>query len=376
MPVRCAGCIRAQASSKGDGCDRVMSAMHRLRGLFKAVFLELTMILFKTRLSTRFAVLVLALSGVAATPASLAQGAATFPSKPIRIVVPYPAGGGIDVLSRLLGERLNRAWGQAVVIDNKPGGGTLLAADLVAKAAPDGYTLMVTTDATMTINPHLYTRLPYDPVKDFVPITQMVLLNQLLLAHPAVPASNLKELIAYAKANPGKLNYASYGSGSQPHLAMETLKAQTGIDIVHVPYKGIPQAVPAALANEVQLTFSGAASSQAFIKAGKLNALAVGGKTRLLLLPDVPTFTESGFPDVPSNAWFGLFAPAGTPRDIVMKLHAEVTRILKDPEFVQKELVATGYDLVASTPEDFTVFLAADSVRNARAVKISGAKVE
>ena len=332
--------------------------------------------LSKTRLSTRFAVLALALSGVAAAPAALAQGAATFPSKPIRIVVPYPAGGGIDVLSRMLGERLNRAWGQAVVIDNKPGGGTLLAADLVAKAAPDGYTLMVTTDATITINPHLYVKLPYDPVKDFAPITQMVLLNQLLLANPAVPANNLKELIAYAKANPGKLNYASYGSGSQPHLAMETLKAQTGIDIVHVPYKGIPQAVPAALANEVQLTFSGAASSQAHIKAGKLKALAVGGKTRLPLLPDVPTFAESGFPDVPSNAWFGLFAPVGTPRDIVMKLHAEVTRILKDPEFVQKEIVAKSYELVVSTPEEFSVFLAADSVRNARAVKISGAKVE
>jgi len=332
--------------------------------------------LSKTHLSTRFAVLALALSGVAAAPAALAQGAATFPSKPIRIVVPYPAGGGIDVLSRMLGERLNRAWGQAVVIDNKPGGGTLLAADLVAKAAPDGYTLMVTTDATITINPHLYVKLPYDPVKDFAPITQMVLLNQLLLANPAVPANNLKELIAYAKANPGKLNYASYGSGSQPHLAMETLKAQTGIDIVHVPYKGIPQAVPAALANEVQLTFSGAASSQAHIKAGKLKALAVGGKTRLPLLPDVPTFAESGFPDVPSNAWFGLFAPVGTPRDIVMKLHAEVTRSLKDPEFVQKEIVAKSYELVVSTPEEFSVFLAADSVRNARAVKISGAKVE
>ncbi|WP_411886019.1 tripartite tricarboxylate transporter substrate binding protein, partial [Polaromonas sp. YR568] len=299
-----------------------------------------------------------------------------YPSRPIRIVVPYPAGGGIDVISRVIGERLGRSLGQPVLVDNKPGGGTILGADFVAKAPADGYTLMVTTDATMTINQHLYAKLPYDPVKDFAPITQLVLLNQLLLANPAVPATNLKELIAYAKANPGKLNYASYGSGSQPHLAMEMLKAQAGIDIVHVPYKGIPQAVPAALAGEVQLTFSGAASSQAFIKAGKLKALAVGGKTRMPLLPDVPTFTESGFPDVPSNAWFGLFAPAGTPRDIVMKLHAEVTRILKDPEFVQKEIVAKSYDLVASTPEEFAAFLVADSVRNARAVKISGAKVE
>jgi tripartite-type tricarboxylate transporter receptor subunit TctC len=326
------------------------------------------MTVFKTSL----AALLLAFSAVGAAPA-LAQG---YPSKPVRIVVPYPAGGGIDVISRVIGERLGRSLGQPVLVDNKPGAGTLLAAEYVAHAPADGYTLMVTTDSTLTINQHLYAKLPYDPVKDFAPITQLVLLNQLLLANPAVPANNLKELIAYAKANPGKLNYASYGSGSQPHLAMETLKAQAGIDIVHVPYKGIPQAVPAALSGEVQLTFSGAASSQAFIKAGKLKALAVGGKTRMPLLPDVPTFTESGFPDVPSNAWFGLFAPAGTPRDIVMKLHAEVTRILKDPEFVQKEIVAKSYDLVASTPEEFAAFLVADSVRNARAVKISGAKVE
>ncbi|MCJ7799397.1 MAG: tripartite tricarboxylate transporter substrate binding protein, partial [Polaromonas sp.] len=228
----------------------------------------------------------------------------------------------------------------------------------------------------LTINQHLYAKLPYDPVKDFAPITQLVSLNQLLLANPSVPANNLKELVAYAKANAGKLNYASYGSGSQPHLAMEMLKLQTGMDIVHVPYKGIPQAVPAALAGEVQLTFSGAASSQAFIKAGKLKALAVGGKSRMALFPDVPTFAESGFPDVPSNAWFGLFAPAGTPHDIIMKLHAEVARILKEPEFIQKEITAKSYELVASTPQAFAEFLVTDSVRNARAVKISGAKVE
>jgi tripartite-type tricarboxylate transporter receptor subunit TctC len=302
--------------------------------------------------------------------------AQAYPSKPIRIVVPYGAGGGIDVISRLVGEKLSQRLGQPVVIDNRPGGGTLLGAEQVAKATPDGYTLMVTTDATMTINPYLYAKLPYDAVKDFAPITQMVFLNQLLLENPAVPANNLKELIAYAKANPGKLNYGSYGSGSQPHLAMEMLKRQAGLYIVHVPYRGLTQTVPATIAGDVQLTFSGAASSLAFIKSGSLKALAVGGKTRLALLPDVPTFTESGFPDVPANAWFGLFAPAGTPRDIVMKLNAEVVRILRAPEFVQKELTAKGYELIASTPEEFTTFLAADSVRNARAVKISGAKVE
>ena len=299
-----------------------------------------------------------------------------YPNKTIRIIVPHPAGGGIDLISRAIGNQLSQRWGQPVVIENKPGSGTIVAAEGLAKAAPDGYTLMVTTDSTISVNPHLYARLPYDPVKDFAPITQMVLLNQLLLANAAVPANNLKELIAYAKANPGKLNYASYGSGSQPHLAMEMLKSQAGMDIVHVPYKGIPQAVPAAIAGEVQLTFSGAASSIAHIKGGRLKAIAIGGKSRLFMLPEVPTFTEGGFPEVPANAWFGLFAPAGTPREVVMKLNAEVVKMLKEPEFNQKEVVAKGYELVANTPEEFTAFLVTDSQRNARAIKISGAKAE
>ena len=299
-----------------------------------------------------------------------------YPAKPIRIVVPYPAGGGIDVLSRLIGARLAQRFNQAVVIENKPGAGTIVAAESVARATPDGHTLMVTTDATISINPHLYVKLPYDPVKDFAPITQLVFLNQLLVAHAALPVSNLKELIAYAKAQPGKLNYASYGIGSQPHLAMEIFKSQSGTDIVHVPYKGIPQAVPAAIAGEVQLTFSGAASTQAHIKAGRLKALAIGGAARLPLMPEVPTFAEQGFGDVPANAWFGLFAPAGTPREVIATLHTEVTRILKEPEFLQKEIAAKGYELVASTPEEFAVFLAADTRRNAQAVKISGARAE
>ncbi len=299
-----------------------------------------------------------------------------YPSKPVRIVVPYPAGGGIDIMSRQIAQRLAQKFNQAVVVENKPGAGTLLAAESVARAAPDGHTLLVTTDATMTINPHLYSKLPYDPVKDFVPVTQLVLLNQLLVANANLPVGNLKELLAYAKANPGRLNYASYGVGSQPHLAMEILKAQAGVDIVHVPYKGIPQAVPAAIAGEVQLTFSGAASTQAHIKAGKLKAIAIGGLRRLSIMPEVPTFAESGFPDVPANAWFGLFAPAGTPREIVIALHGEVTRLLREPEYMQREIVAKGYELVAGTPEEFASFLTADSARNARAVKISGARAD
>lgn len=312
----------------------------------------------------------------AAAPASAQSTGAAYPAKTVRLVVPYPPGGGLDTLVRALGVQLSQQWGQPVVVDNKPGAGTLVGAETVAKAAPDGYTLMVTTDATITINPHLYSKLPYDPVKDFIPVTQLVFLNQLLLANSNVPANNVKELVAYAKANPGKLNYASYGNGSQPHLAMEMLKSEAGVEIVHVPYKGIPQAVPAAIANEVQLTFSGAASSMAHLKTGRLKALAIGGKTRLALLPDVPTFTEQGYPDIPSNAWFGLFAPAGTSPDIVAKLHADIGRILKDKEFLQRQVMDKGYELVASRPEEFAAFITTDSKSNARAVKVSGVKAD
>ncbi|MBL8382090.1 MAG: tripartite tricarboxylate transporter substrate binding protein [Burkholderiales bacterium] len=319
-----------------------------------------------------------AAAAAAATFAAMTApaGAQPYPSRPIRIVVPYPAGGGIDVLSRQIAQRLAQRWNQPAVVENKPGAGTLLAAETVARAAPDGHTLMITTDSTITINPHLYAKLPYDPVRDFAPVTQLVFLNQLLVANAGLPAANLRELIAHAKANPGKLNYASYGVGSQPHLAMEILKSQAGIDIAHVPYKGIPQAVPAAIAGEVQLTFSGAASTQAHIRAGRLKAIAIGGTKRLPLMPEVPTFAESGFPDVPANAWFGLFAPAATPREVLAALHAEVTRLLREPEFAQKEIAGKGYELVAGTPEEFAAFLVADSARNARAVKISGARAE
>ena len=317
--------------------------------------------------------LIAAACAICCAPPVAAQA---YPARTVRVIVPYPAGGGIDIISRLIGERLSQRLGQAFVVENKPGAGTLVAAETVARAAPDGHTLMITTDATITINPHLYAKLPYDAQKDFAPITQLVALNQLLLAHPAVPATTLGELIAYAKGNPGKLNYASYGVGSQPHLAMEILKNQTGIDIVHVPYKGIPQAVPAAIAGEVQLTFSGAASSLAHIRGGRLKALAIGGKMRLPLLPEVPTFAEAGFPDVPANAWFGLFAPAATPPSVIARLHGEVVRLLREPEFTQKEVVAKGYELIASPPDEFAAFLAADSVRNARAVRISGASAQ
>jgi tripartite-type tricarboxylate transporter receptor subunit TctC len=317
----------------------------------------------------RFALLLLACFAFGAQ-------AQTWPAKPVRIVVAYPPGGGIDVMARQLAERLMQAWGQPVVVENKPGANTILATDAVAKSAPDGYTVLMTTDATFSINPHLYRKLPFDTQRDFIPVTMLVLLQQLLVAHPALPANTLEELIALAKAKPGTINYASYGSGSQPHLSGEMLKNKAGIDLVHVPYKGISLAVPAVMAGEVQLTFAGIATSSAPLKAGRIKALAIGGPQRSPLFPQVPTFTELGYPEVETHAWFGLFLPAGSPKEAISRIHVDVKRILDDPEFRQKQLVARGYDVVGSSPEAFAAYIRKDSESRARAVRISGAKAE
>jgi tripartite-type tricarboxylate transporter receptor subunit TctC len=299
-----------------------------------------------------------------------------WPAKPVRIVVAYPPGGGIDVMARQIAERLTAAWGQPVVVENKPGANTIVAADSVAKSAPDGYTVLMTTDATFSINPHLYARLPFDPQRDFIPVTMLVLLQQLLVAHPSLPANSLDELIKLAKAKPGSINYASYGSGSQPHLAGEMLKNKAGIDLVHVPYKGISLAVPAVMAGEVQLTFAGIATSTAPLKAGRIKALAIGGAQRSPLFPQVPTFAELGYPEVETHAWFGLFLPAGAPREALARIHQDARKVLEEPEFRQKQLIDRGYEVVGSGPEEFAAYIRKDSESRARAVRISGAKAE
>ena len=313
---------------------------------------------------------------VLATSAAQSALAQTWPSKPVRIVVAYPPGGGIDVMGRQIAEKLTAAWGQPVVVDNRPGANTIVATDAVAKSAPDGYTVLLTTDATFSINPHLYAKLPFDTQRDFIPVTMLVLLQQLLVAHPSLPAGNLGELIALAKAKPGTINYASYGSGSQPHLSGEMLKYKAGIDLVHVPYKGISLAVPAVMAGEVQLTFAGIATSTAPLKSGRIKALAIGGAKRSPLFPDVPTFAELGYPEVETHAWFGLFLPAGSPKEAVQRIYADVKRIIDDPEFRQKQLVDRGYEPIGSSPDAFSEFIKADKENRGRAVKISGAKAE
>jgi tripartite-type tricarboxylate transporter receptor subunit TctC len=299
-----------------------------------------------------------------------------WPTKPVRIVVAYPPGGGIDVMARQIADKLTPAWGQPVVVENKPGANTIVATDAVAKSAADGHTILMTTDATFSINPHLYAKLPYNAQRDFMPVTMLVLLHQLLVAHPSLQANTLEELIKLARAKPGAINYASYGSGSQPHLAGEMLKNKAGIDLVHVPYKGISLAVPAVIAGEVQLTFAGIATSMGPLKAGRIKPIAIGGAKRSALLPQVPTFAELGYPEVETHAWFGFFVPAGSPKEAISRIHSDVKRILDDPDFRQKQLIDKGYEVVGSSPDDFTSYIKKDSESRARAVKISGAKAE
>src|SRR5436190_2932544 len=307
---------------------------------------------------------------------AVAAQAQTWPSKPVRLVVAYPPGGGIDVMGRQLAEKLTGMWGQPVVVENKPGANTIVATEAVAKSPADGYTVLLTTDATFSINPHLYAKLPFDTQRDFIPVTMLVLLQQLLVANPSLPANTLQELIALAKAKPGTINYASYGGGSQPHLSGEMLKHKAGIDLVHVPYKGISLAVPAVMAGEVQLTFAGIATSSAPLKSGRIKALAIGGAQRSPLFPQVPTFTELGYPEVETHAWFGLFLPAGSPREAVARIYRDTKKTLEEPEFRQKQLIDRGYDVVGNSPEEFAAYITKDSESRARAVRISGAKAE
>ena len=313
---------------------------------------------------------------LAAAAAPLAAPAQAWPAKPVRIVVAYPPGGGIDVMARQIAEKLTAAWGQPVVVENRSGANTIVATDAVAKSGADGYTVLMTTDATFSINPHLYAKLPFDTQKDFVPVTMLVLLQQLLVAHPSLPAGTLPELIALAKSKPGSINYASYGSGSQPHLSGEMLKYKAGIDLVHVPYKGISLAVPAVMAGEVQLTFAGIATSTAPLRSGRIKAIAIGGAKRSPLFPEVPTFAELGYPEVETHAWFGLFLPAGSPKEAVSRLYTDTKRLVDDPEFRQKQLVERGYEPVGSSPDAFLEYIRTDRENRGRAVKISGAKAE
>ena len=313
------------------------------------------------------------LAAVTATLIATTAFAQQYPSKPVRFVVPYAAGGATDLIARVIGERLSAHLGQPFVIDNRPGAATLLGAQLVAKAEPDGYTLLMATSTTLAINASLYKNLPYDPVKDFAPISLAIQHPFVLLVDPKLPAHNVKELVALAKAKPGQLAYASGGSGSFPHLAMALFQAMTGIDVIHVPYKGSAPALTDLMGGQVAMIFDNTALT--YVKSGRIRALAVTTKDRLSVMPDVPTLQEAGVPGYELAAWQGVIAPAGTPRPVVDKLNANIVQLLREPETIAR-LTGDGGQIITSTPDQFASYIKSEIGRFAKIVKDSGAKVE
>jgi tripartite-type tricarboxylate transporter receptor subunit TctC len=295
----------------------------------------------------------------------------TFPAKPVRIVVGFPSGGNVDIPTRIVASKLGDLWGTSVIVDNRPGAGGNIGADLVAKAAPDGYTLLTCNAASHGINPSFYKKIPFDAVKDFAFISQIGLTANVLLVHPSVPAKTVSEFIAYAKANPGKISFASAGVGTSQHLAMELLKSMTGINVVHVPYKGGHPALTDLLGGQVQAMFAAVPTSQAMIKAGKLRALGVTSLKRSPNLPDVPTIAESGVPGFSVTSWYGLCAPAAVPKPILARLHDDLVKVLAMPD-TQQRLSEQGIDVTPSSPEEFAEFIKSEVAKWAKVVKEAG----
>src|SRR4051812_40289628 len=291
----------------------------------------------------------------AALLAAVAQ-AQTYPTRPIRFIVPFAPGGSTDTLARTLATKLTEALGQQVVVDNRAGGNGNIGTDLVAHAVPDGYTILLGYIANLAIGPSLYAKLPFDPVKDLAPVTQLAVAPNILVVHPSVPAKNFKEFIAYAKANPQKVNFASAAVASPGHLAGELLNHAAGIHMQHVPYKGSGQAVVDLVGGQVQVMVSGMSSVMPHIKAGRLRALAVTGAQRSPAVPDIPTIAESGFPKFEATAWYGVLVPARTPKAIVTRLHDETVRALKMPD-VKERLEFVGFEIVGSTPAQFAAYI-------------------
>ena len=320
-------------------------------------------------LSQHFAIAALALAALGS-----AHAQANYPNKPIHIVVTFTTGGAPDILARLIGERLQATWGQTVVIDNKPGAGGNTGADSVAKAAPDGYTVVVGTVGTHSINGALYKKMPYDMVKDFTPITLLATTPNMLVVHNDVPAKTLKEFIALGKKD-GKMTFASSGAGTSIHVSGELFKTMTGIDMEHIPYKGRASAIPDLLGGRVTMMFDNMPSSLPLVKDGKLRALGVTSAKRSAAAPEIPTIAEQGLPGFEAVSWFALFAPANTPAPIAEKLQAEVSRILKSPEISQK-LLAIGLEPGGGTPAELAAYQKAEITKWAKVVKDSGATAD
>ena len=310
---------------------------------------------------------VLALGALAATAAH----ADTWPSRPLKLIVPFPPGGAADAVGRIYAEKLAELLKQPVLVDNKPGAGSAIGGDAAAKAAPDGYSLSLAPAGQLTVVPHLNKTLGYDPLKDFAPVTLLAQVAYVIAAQPSLPVNNLADLVRLAKAKPGQLNYSSCGNGTVCNLTGELLKVQAGIDLVHVPYKGSAPAVTALLAGEVQLASDTLTVLAPQIKAGKLKGLAITSRERSALLPELPTTTEAGFPQVESTSWFGLVLPAGTPPAIVNRLSAELATISRQPE-LRSRLAALGLDVLNSTPERFAELIRSDHAKWGALIARSG----
>jgi len=311
---------------------------------------------------------------LAYAPAGISQGARNYPDKPVRIIVGYSPGGLPDTIARIIAQRLGETWKQQVIVDNRPGANGLVGAETVVRSAPDGYTLLVTDNSTHTIHPFLYAKMPFDPTKELIPVSMTARAPLYLAVHPSFPATSMQELIALAKASPGKYSYGSSGIGSTHQLAMEFLKSSLGLDIVHVPYKGTGQSVPALVGGQVQMAFSGYTSLSAQVKDGRVKLLGINSLKRSPATPNVPAIAEmiAGFDFART---FGFFSPAGLPKDIAAKIAADVADALKAPEvatrFANLDIIPIG-----ASGEEFAVSLKADAERYAKAVKLSGAKAE
>lgn len=303
---------------------------------------------------------------------SAAARAADFPSRPVRFVVPYTPGAINDFIGRLLSQKLTEAWKQQVIVDNRAGGGTTIGTDIVAKSPPDGHTLLLAATA-FAINPALFPKLPFDTLRDFAPVTQIGGSAMLLAVNAQLPVKNVRDLVALAKSKSGQLAYGSTGSGGSAHLMGETLKAMAGIDVAHVPYKGLAPALTDVMSGQLSFTFGTPLALEGPLKTGRVRAIAVTGKTRMQTLPDLPTIAEGGYPDYDMTAWWGVVVPVRTPRPLVNRLHDDIVRLLAVQD-VRERLAAQGIEVAATTPQQFEAFLRAEIVRWGKAVKQSGAK--
>ena len=312
----------------------------------------------------RFLLLLFVLPGLV-----LAQG---YPAKPIRWIAPFPPGGPVDLLARTVGQKLSEAFGQPVIIENRAGAAGNLGVDTAAKAPPDGYTLVIVPTGNIVVNPTLFPNLPYKS-SDLAPVTMLATVENVLVVNPSVPASSMSELVNYAKANPGKLTFASPGAGAQAHLAGELLKLTAGVDMVHVPYKGIGPALNDLLGGQVSMMFSQLSSALPHIRSGKLRALGVANLKRSAVLPDLPTIAEQGFPGFEAVSWYALMVPAGTPQDVISRLHTEVARILRLHD-VKEKLAGLGAEPVGNSPEELAATIRSESARWADVIRRQGIK--